>query len=145
MGRYDNVEKRMSQNNYAEDQFKNLLEFNKIPYHHIGFQKSYKEEEWDLLNKYLKKIPDFIAFIDSIPKFYEVKAATDTFLLKTYAHKIVGRWQVQHPVVYTILQKGHEFLYIDWDVMDKISKNYQEKKVLDVMGKEISMDELRSL
>ena len=43
MGRYDNVEKRMSQNNYAEDQFKNLLEFNKIPYHHIGFQKSYKE------------------------------------------------------------------------------------------------------
>ena len=26
--------------------------------------------------------------------------------------------------------------------MDKISKNYQEKKVLDVMGKEISMDEM---
>ena len=82
MSRYDDVDKRMAHANPQEDEFIMYLEWQKISYHQIGFQNNYKKDEWKQLNPTLKKIPDFIAWIDGFPKFYEVKGVNETFMLE---------------------------------------------------------------
>ena len=105
MSRHDDVNKRMAHSNPQEDHFIYYLNWQKISYHHIGFQNRYTEDEWKKLNPALKKIPDFMALIDGIPKFYEVKGVNETFMLKTYAHRCVvsGRKCILLFMLYMIL------------------------------------------
>ena len=146
MSRYDNVDKRMAHSNPQEEQFIMYLEWRKISYHQIGFQNNYSKDEWKKLNPTLKKIPDFIAWIDGIPKFYEVKGVNETFMLKPYAHKMCGRWQKMHPVIYALYDFTlKEFILKDWKVINEIAKNYKEEFIEDVDAKIIPMDDIRSL
>ena len=146
MSRHDDVNKRMAHSNPQEDHFIYYLNWRKISYHHIGFQNRYTEDEWKKLNPALKKIPDFMAWIDGIPKFYEVKGVNETFMLKTYAHKMCGKWQKMHPVIYALYDfRFKDIILKDWKVIDKFSKGFKEEFVKDVDAKILPMDEIREL
>ena len=87
-----------------------------------------------------------MAWIDGIPKFYEVKGVNETFMLKTYAHKMCGKWQKMHPVIYALYDfRFKDIILKDWKVIDKFSKGFKEEFVKDVDAKILPMDEIREL
>ena len=150
MSRYDNVEKRMASQNKSEECFEAYLQANEYSYHQIGFQNRQTNEEWKNLHPIMRYTPDFIAWIEKKPKFYEVKSATDTFLFKPYSHKYYVQWSKDRgtPFIYTIChwspiyEMGYAFIFVDIVKMTQIAGKYESEYITDVYAKQIPIQDL---
>ena len=150
MSRYDNVEKRMSSQNKSEECFEAYLQAKEYNYHQIGFQKQPTQKEWDKLPFIMRYTPDFVVWAKNTPKFYEVKAAKDTFLFKPTPHKYYVQWSKDRdiPVIYTlchwshIYEIGYAFIFVHISKMEQVADKYELEFVEDVWAKQIPIQDL---
>ena len=151
MSKYDDVQKRMNDDNKSEEAFKALLDNKEINYHNIGFQKQPTKKEWNNLPFLIRNTPDFVVWFNNKPAFYEVKGCDDTFLYKPTAHKNYKKWSevMELPLIYTICHwssmyySGYAFVFVHISRMEEISNDFELEYVKDVWAKKIPINILK--
>tara|TARA_Y100001938_G_scaffold118447_1_gene163729 strand:- start:1301 stop:1756 length:456 start_codon:yes stop_codon:yes gene_type:complete len=125
MSRKDDIQVRDIKSRASEIKFETMMQVMDVPYKKTGWSGEIPIDDprFTQLNKTFRKMPDYIAWINGKPEFFEVKSAHTTFFMKKYNHDMYGKFLMWHRVFYAITY-NNSFLLVDWKFVDRIYRNY---------------------
>ena len=145
MSRKDDIQLRDIKSRPSERKFETMMQLMKVPFKKTGWggEFPFGDPKFKQLDKTLRKMPDYIAWINGKPEFFEVKCANTTFFMKKYSHDMYGKFQMWHRVFYAITYND-SFLLVDWKYMERIYRKYPiEKQDDEVEGYIIPLKDLQ--